>query len=78
METGIAIGGPRDGIKLSAELTWDGRIEKHSGFNGGVVKKYYSGRYKWSAAVPGWCWQPDSTSSTVGKTPRLGGYDKKP
>ena len=44
--TGIAIGGPRDGVKLSAQATWDGKVRSNPG-GGSERIIYYPGYYAW-------------------------------
>ncbi len=72
METGIGIGGPRNGIKLSAPIGWDGRIREPSaqGDNEGAIKRYYPGRYFWHGSIPAWVWAPETEPRRV--PPRAG------
>ncbi|HZN70578.1 MAG TPA: hypothetical protein VFC00_02675 [Micromonosporaceae bacterium] len=44
MLDGIAVGGPRAGVKLTAPPGWPGRI------------KGYDGHYFWDEAAHAWCW----------------------
>lgn len=46
MKTGRAIGGPYDGIILTASDHWVGVIRKHT-----------DGRYEWSDTLHTWEWQ---------------------
>lgn len=66
---GKAIGGPRDGVKLSASLQWDGRIRKQTK-EGETTSTTYPGFYKWMDASLDefgsnytWVWQPDKEHS---------------
>lgn len=54
MITAIAHGGPRDGVKLTAALTWDGRIQRPDSTE--KVQKHYNGRYKWDWDYNAWIW----------------------
>lgn len=85
METGFAIGGPRDKVKLTASADWDGRVVQSGGGTegrdfgeGGAIKRYYPGRYRWSATIPGWVWVPEQEQHKGLRTPRSGGYGRKP
>lgn len=76
METGIAIGGPRDGVKLSAGPSWDGRVKdiRHSM---GAIERYFPGRYRWVERV--WLWLPEENHKlSVIRSPRWKGHNKKP
>lgn len=52
MYRGIARGGPRDSIKLTASLGWDGLITRSD-------RSYYSGKYVWSFRKFEWIWVGD-------------------
>ena len=71
MLTGVAKGGPRDGVKLSAGNLWDGRIalpQKASNSEHGHEPKhpkYYLGWYKWNVFARTWIWHPASADSTT-------------
>lgn len=43
---GIAVGGPRHGVRLSAPISWDGLVRK-PGHTGHTANSYYAGNYKW-------------------------------
>lgn len=53
MVSGKAVGGPRDGIKLTASRNWDGIVMENS-------VRAYNGKYIWDGE--GWVWkaEPDS------------------
>jgi hypothetical protein len=79
METGIGIGGPRDGVKLTAAVNWDGRVrEPNQRDDEGAIKRYYPGRYRWSTIVPGWVWVPEVGARKGVRAPRSGGHSRKP
>lgn len=54
--TGKAIGGPRDGAKLTAPPNWNGRVAVPGG-DTSKVRREYPGHYEW--VWPNWVWQPD-------------------
>lgn len=54
---GIASGGPMDGIKLTANVNWNGRVEKD-----------LNGRYCWDYVNERWAW----TILDQAFTPRTG------
>lgn len=58
METGVGVGGPRDGVRLTASTDWDGRVQKPGTFADGSVKRYYPGRYVWLSITSKWLWVP--------------------
>jgi len=47
---GVAIGGPRDGAKLSCPSNWDGRILKRG------PNTYFKGHYRYNAETSSWVW----------------------
>lgn len=49
---GIAQGGPRDGVKLSAPGRWGGLVY----YNNGKGQMRHNGRYKWDADLNTWVW----------------------
>lgn len=53
MNTGIAVGGPLDGTKIHAGITWDGRIEKD-----------LTGLYRWSPVFSRWEWELRTVPAT--------------
>lgn len=66
MMTGYAIGGPRNNVKLSAPLVWDGRIRLKSPKDAQqqptsteLRKAFYPGRYKWNPDYQQWIWISD-------------------
>lgn len=71
METGIAQGGPRDRVRLSASASWDGRVEQVGAVSerafaegGSTSRRYYPGRYKWCGhPYNTWVWVPDPPRS---------------
>jgi len=69
MLSGKAIGGPRDGVRLEALPTWDGRITVHS--TTAVEDKrgrgHHPGRYTWDPDQTTWVWVADAA-----KSPRTG------
>lgn len=65
MREGIAHGGPRDKVKLSAGVGWDGRIKKPGLYgtdNSQISRGTYYGRYAWSGVLKAWLWVPDVDS----------------
>lgn len=54
MYEGKALGGPRDGVKLTAELSWDGMVEQPRKANTGIT--YYPGHYQWNSRTGRWVW----------------------
>lgn len=58
MYEGVGVGGPRNGIKLSAGPTWDGRIKKKGNENKNDNGAYHRGRYIWDADLQVWEWFP--------------------
>jgi hypothetical protein len=62
MLEGSAVGGPRDGVKLSAGPGWNGKIKRKSiGSNEPEPTKqeaFYPGYYQWDPHY-GWVWIPD-------------------
>lgn len=52
MLIGKAKGGPRDGVKLTAEHAWDGLVRTGDG----KFDTYYSGYYYWSVSQQTWVW----------------------
>lgn len=63
MLEGIAVGGPRAGIKLSAEDNWDGRIKERRQSDN-KNPKYYPGRYVWDGETWRWLETGESLKST--------------
>ena len=63
---GIAIGGPRDRVKLSCPMSWHGKIVRPNmshivDDSGCSIRKdaYYDGHYVWSLQEHTWVWEPD-------------------
>ncbi len=55
MLKGPAEGGPRDGVTLTAEASWDGRIKlPESPSNARTNYAYYPGYYEWMYGK--WVW----------------------
>lgn len=54
MLEGYAIGGPRDGIKLTASPFWDGGVTERYTGNGAPV--LFEGHYEWSNKHKTWIW----------------------
>lgn len=52
MLTGLAQGGPRDGVKLSCPGNWNGKVIKRQ-----HGPAYHDGYYLWDTAVNTWVWQ---------------------
>lgn len=63
----FAMGGPRDGIKLTAGLKWDGRVRLPGSTD--KAPKYHRGRYEWDWDYNAWIWH----SEVKAGTPRLVG-----
>lgn len=55
--TGIGIGGPRNGVKLSAPPTWNGMVRKNpKNSNSPDTGDPYPGRYVYDPVVDAWVW----------------------
>ena len=83
MNIGTAYGGPRDGVRLSAGSSWDGRVRTAGSSDSDPIKRYYPGYYVWSVEVSMWVWIPSNEpavtdSYKVTRTPRTWGYSRKP
>lgn len=52
MLKGRAIGGPLEGVKLSAPEGWDGLVKNGDG----RFDKYHNGYYLWSVVRQTWVW----------------------
>lgn len=69
MLTGVAIGGPRNNVKLTAAYNWDGFIwilgEKTSSYR----TKRHAGQYIWNGINWVWYELDDTTPSSEGKAP---------
>lgn len=52
--TGVAIGGPRNNVKLMCPPRWNGRIERPRNASGPIT--YYPGRYVWDEDFKTWIW----------------------
>lgn len=61
MLEGKAMGGPRNGVKLSASVKWDGRLEGHKG------------KYVWRE--DGWLWVKDDIEKPMFRASRSKIYD---
>jgi hypothetical protein len=59
--TGIALGGPRHGVKLSAPPTWNGIVRRSSFKNPGTPESGtpYPGRYRYDPKADVWLWIED-------------------
>lgn len=54
---GVALGGPRHGIRLDAGEHWDGRIKlPHAWEFSTKDTAYYPGYYAWSSYRKAWVW----------------------
>lgn len=65
MLTGIANGGPRDGVKLTCPPSWNGLIKRPATIYTRSTydpKAYYPGYYVWSASE--WVWIADPKGYT--------------
>lgn len=75
MHAGIARGGPRAGVKITASITWDGKVEKPNGSEsqgtGAIAsqRRYYPGRYFWEFSANTWVWE-------TAEERKLSGLDK--
>jgi hypothetical protein len=67
MLAGRAIGGPRDGVRLEAHPTWDGRIlipskaaehrpDRDTAPDDRRGRTYHPGRYAWDSERSTWAW----------------------
>ena len=63
MRKGVAVGGPKDKIKLEAPMTWNGRIAKFKEYRDGVrrLSGVHVGHYIWTGEV--WRWIVDETDT---------------
>lgn len=52
---GVAIGGPRTGVRLTASPNWSGRV-RYAGRTRDHTPHYYPGNYVWNAALNTWVW----------------------
>lgn len=65
--SGIAVGGPRDGVKIDAPVGWNGKIKKpnHSGVR---TEDLYKGYYNWEFVeyykTYSWVWHTDQPKKT--------------
>lgn len=55
MYEGRAVGGPRNGIKLTAPLSWDGMIPLPKATENAAIR-YHPGRYIWQSERGMWLW----------------------
>jgi hypothetical protein len=66
---GIAVDGPRDGVKLSCPPNWDGRVGLPQQGPGGAATRYYPGRYQWlfdpTSNTYTWIWNRDRAKEAV-------------
>lgn len=61
--TGIAVGGPLEGTKISAGYSWNGRMTKDM-----------TGRYAWDSLMQVWCWtlvDSPPTGRRPGRPPKV-------
>lgn len=72
MLTGKAVGGPRDGVRLSAGVSWDGRVALKREGNTGSSTLWHPGRYVWQDET--WTWQPSEPQQ---RCPRCGMHKGK-
>ena len=68
MVTGKAIGGPRDGIKLTASQTWDGIVMID-------LVRAHKGKYTWDGK--NWTWQVESNDGDGSSHPRGPAHHKR-
>lgn len=54
MIEGRARGGPRDGIKITASSTWNGKVKEPRQREDAKIIRYYKGRYVWDGET--WRW----------------------
>lgn len=58
MLTGIALGGPRHGVKLTAGPRWDGVVRhQQPGSMAAEAGLAYPGRYKFDFVIDTWVWE---------------------
>lgn len=59
MVEGRAVGGPRDGIMLTASPNWDGRVQRSGKArqHNTTELQYYDGYYKWHDINGVWKWK---------------------
>lgn len=66
MYTSIAVGGPRDALRLTAPGSWDGIIRKpHMPAHGLSRRFFYPGRYLWISST-GWVWHAGTFRTVPG------------
>lgn len=69
---GIAVGGPRNGVKLTAPFSWDGLVKKPNQL-GNQEHNFYPGKYKWEHHRPTdkytWVWHFNEPKKKQVKTP---------
>lgn len=58
--SGKCVGGPSDGVTVSAPGTWDGKIKKITR-RGSALVRYHPGHYEWN--VDCWQWVPGEVTS---------------
>lgn len=59
-----AIGGPLDGVKITAQLNWNGSIKNNKqSSNNSIVA--YPGHYRWSTIRNAWIWHADKDKPTT-------------
>lgn len=72
----IAVGGPRDGVKLTAQANWDGRVRYPAAANSGAQgSRYeYPGNYVYrirqSDNRPVWLWIQKADAQPARQGPR--------
>lgn len=65
MLTGVAVGGPRDGIKLSAGVGWTGHVRDRRVVKPGSSKVInFPGRYIWCDGT--WIWKVEVAGVLAG------------
>lgn len=63
MLTGIAEGGPHDGVKLTAAFSWNGMITRPAYERRTYAPIYYPGKYMW--VTDRWLWHPGTFKRTL-------------
>lgn len=62
LRTSKAVGGPRDGVRITADQNWDGYVLKPARDRNRAAVFSYPGKYVWQALVDrdayGWVWVP--------------------
>lgn len=67
MYQAVARGGPRDGIRLTAPLDWDGRVMRPTKLSNGKPEGYYVGNYVFNVDTFTWDWYTVQPQFTPGR-----------